>query len=171
MPSIPYRPADRQDAPTLHDPLPVRGIAAPIGILLGLFLSVMIARKVRAGGGEEDDAARAGRGRHWSFRTLSSPVPRIPGVAAWVRKPIDAFVLMRPEQRGLGPAPTAGRPVQELGWLRDPEPGLLEMAGTAMQTPGRSRMIRAIFGSRRLSTKQPIDSAGCNGFAARTPLT
>jgi hypothetical protein len=45
----------------------------------------------------------------WSFR---KPVrPAVPAVreAAWVRNPIDAFVLAKLEEKGLRPAPEAGR--------------------------------------------------------------
>jgi hypothetical protein len=70
---------------------------------------VAFAPEARAGGGREQDAARAGRDQHWSFRPLGSPIPPTPRDAAWVRNPIDGFVLGRLDQTGLGPAPTAGR--------------------------------------------------------------
>ena len=47
--------------------------------------------------------------RHWSFQPLARP--RIPAVRneAWVRNPVDAFILARLEARGLKPAPPADR--------------------------------------------------------------
>ncbi|HEX5270360.1 MAG TPA: DUF1549 domain-containing protein, partial [Gemmataceae bacterium] len=49
---------------------------------------------------------------HWSFRPRSHPeVPRFadPAGRAWVRNPIDAFVLARLRAEGLRPAPEADR--------------------------------------------------------------
>ncbi len=45
--------------------------------------------------------------RHWSFQPVKAPP--IPAVkdAAWVRNPIDAFVLARLEERGWKPSPAA----------------------------------------------------------------
>src|SRR4029077_17528281 len=45
----------------------------------------------------------------WSLRPLARPA--VPAVrnAAWVRNPIDAFVLARLEQQGLTPSPEADR--------------------------------------------------------------
>jgi hypothetical protein len=45
---------------------------------------------------------------HWAFQAVKSPA--IPAVtsAAWVRNPIDRFVLARQEEQGLAPAPAAG---------------------------------------------------------------
>jgi len=46
-------------------------------------------------------------GKHWAFEPLKQPVP--PGVKdqAWIRNPIDQFVLHRLEQEGLEPSPEA----------------------------------------------------------------
>ncbi|MCE9547429.1 MAG: PSD1 and planctomycete cytochrome C domain-containing protein [Planctomycetia bacterium] len=47
----------------------------------------------------------------WSFRhVVRPPVPQVKG-AAWVRNPIDAFILSRLEQVGLEPAPAASKQV------------------------------------------------------------
>src|SRR5947209_6034798 len=47
--------------------------------------------------------------QHWAFRTLApSAVPRVQQ-AERVRTPIDAFVLSKLEERGLGFAPEADR--------------------------------------------------------------
>jgi Protein of unknown function (DUF1553)/Protein of unknown function (DUF1549) len=48
-------------------------------------------------------------GEHWAFRTLRRP--EIPAVRdrAWVRTPIDAFILARLEKAGIKPSPPADR--------------------------------------------------------------
>ncbi len=46
---------------------------------------------------------------HWAFRPIRRPeVPRVKNTA-WVRNPVDAFILARLEARGIAPAPEAGR--------------------------------------------------------------
>src|SRR5438045_1220121 len=50
--------------------------------------------------------------KHWSLRPLARPAvpaPEAPADRAWVRNPIDAFVLARLRREGLRPAPEAGR--------------------------------------------------------------
>ncbi len=52
--------------------------------------------------------ARA-RTQHWSFRPVRQPaVPKV-SKEAWVRTPVDAFILARLEARGLAPSPPADR--------------------------------------------------------------
>jgi hypothetical protein len=51
---------------------------------------------------------RAGRD-WWSFQPLTRPTPPAAADRAWVRNPIDAFVLARLESHGLAPAPEADR--------------------------------------------------------------
>jgi cytochrome c553 len=53
--------------------------------------------------------SRTGAATWWSFRKPMRP--RVPAVgdSAWVRNPIDAFILARMEQHGLRPAPRADR--------------------------------------------------------------
>src|SRR4051794_38072371 len=47
---------------------------------------------------------------HWAFQPLRNPIaPRVTD-PAWVKDPIDAFVLGGLEQHGLRPAPPADRP-------------------------------------------------------------
>jgi mono/diheme cytochrome c family protein len=59
-----------------------------------------------------DDAPAASKNpaaAHWSFQPLSNRA--VPGVAnsAWLRNPIDAFILKRLEAEGLAPSPEADR--------------------------------------------------------------
>jgi hypothetical protein len=46
---------------------------------------------------------------HWSFRRLCLPVPPPTKNSAWVKTPVDAFVLSKLEDRGLRPAGAASR--------------------------------------------------------------
>jgi hypothetical protein len=52
--------------------------------------------------------------RHWSFQPVRKADPPRVEAAAWVRSPVDAFVLAPLEQRGWKPAPPARRPE----WIR-----------------------------------------------------
>jgi hypothetical protein len=47
----------------------------------------------------------------WSWRPLERPEPPEVSDAAWVRTPVDRFVLARLEERGIAPAPEASRAV------------------------------------------------------------
>jgi len=45
---------------------------------------------------------------HWSYLPVRAPEPPAVRDAAWVRTPVDAFVLARLESEGIAPAPEAG---------------------------------------------------------------
>jgi hypothetical protein len=47
--------------------------------------------------------------QHWSFQPVSEPEPPAVADEAWIRNPIDRFVLARLEAEGLAPAPEADR--------------------------------------------------------------
>jgi hypothetical protein len=47
--------------------------------------------------------------RHWAYRKPSRPEPPAVANAAWIRNPIDRFVLARLEREGMAPAPEATR--------------------------------------------------------------
>lgn len=47
--------------------------------------------------------------RHWAYRKPVRPEPPAVANAAWIRNPIDRFVLARLEREGLTPAPEADR--------------------------------------------------------------
>ncbi len=52
----------------------------------------------------------AGKSTHWSFQPVRRPpVPAVKN-PAWVRNPIDCFVLARLEKEGIAPSPEADRP-------------------------------------------------------------
>lgn len=56
-----------------------------------------------------DEVVPASPAEHWAFQPMRRPpVPRVRD-AAWVRNPIDAFVLAKLEARGWRPAPSAER--------------------------------------------------------------
>jgi hypothetical protein len=65
-------------------------------------------------------AAREGRKpldearRHWAFQPVRKPSPPAVRDAAWVKTPVDAFVLAKLEEKGWTPAPAAER----REWLR-----------------------------------------------------
>ena len=52
--------------------------------------------------------------RHWAFQPVKATPPPAVRDLAWVRNPVDAFVLARLEARGWHPAPAASR----AEWLR-----------------------------------------------------
>ena len=60
--------------------------------------------------GESNLAAVLARGKkHWAFQPLVRPaVPKV-NAAAWVRNPIDAFVMQKLRAKGLTPNPAASR--------------------------------------------------------------
>lgn len=58
----------------------------------------------------ETPAAHPEKGKgHWAFQPVQKPVPPKPKNAAWVRNPIDAFILAKLEEHGLQPAPPASK--------------------------------------------------------------
>ena len=72
-------------------------------------VSAVVATLVFAGTAERYTAVER---RHWSFRERAHPqipVPADAGGKAWVRGPIDAFILEKLEKEGLKPAPPADR--------------------------------------------------------------
>jgi hypothetical protein len=110
---------------------------------------LLLAGPAAARAGEDAELARYDAGlkpaarKHWAFQPVR-PVP-VPAVrdAAWVRNPIDAFVLDRLEARGWKPAPPAGprallrrvyldvlglppSPAEQDAWERDPSPDAWE---------------------------------------------
>ena len=54
-------------------------------------------------------AAASAGAKHWSFQPIERPAPPQVRDVAWVRNPIDNFVLARLEQEGIEPSPEAGR--------------------------------------------------------------
>ena len=57
-----------------------------------------------------DDAAERVSSDHWSFQPVATPQPPEVRDAAWVRNPIDRFILARLEAEGIAPSPEADRP-------------------------------------------------------------
>src|SRR4051812_48054805 len=48
---------------------------------------------------------------HWSFLPIARPKVPKPQQTAWVRNPIDAFILSKLESKGWQPAPAASSPI------------------------------------------------------------
>ena len=46
---------------------------------------------------------------HWSYQPIRNPTPPSVKNEAWIRTPIDRFILARLEAEGLSPAPRAGQ--------------------------------------------------------------
>jgi hypothetical protein len=74
--------------------------------MLQIFALVAVSLARSAGADEGDWAVRT---NHWAFQRVVVPNPPMVGQAAWVRNPIDRFVLFRIEAAGLKPSPEADR--------------------------------------------------------------
>src|SRR5665213_2945911 len=48
--------------------------------------------------------------KHWSFQPISRPTEPAVRDKAWVRNPIDSFILARLEKEGIAPSPEVDRP-------------------------------------------------------------
>jgi mono/diheme cytochrome c family protein len=57
-----------------------------------------------------DTAASSSGSAHWSFRVPVRPEPPMIKQVAWVRNPIDRFILAKLEAEGVAPSPEADRP-------------------------------------------------------------
>ncbi len=69
--------------------------------------------------------------QHWAFKRVERPEPPAVTDEAWIRNPLDRFVLARLEAEGLAPAPEADRRTLARRLALDltglpPDPGLLE---------------------------------------------
>ena len=54
-------------------------------------------------------AATSAASKHWSFQPIVRPAEPAVKDAAWVRNPIDRFILARLEKEGVAPSPEADR--------------------------------------------------------------
>ncbi|MDX1934539.1 MAG: PSD1 and planctomycete cytochrome C domain-containing protein [Capsulimonadales bacterium] len=75
------------------------------------FTPLTDARIARIGAWIDQGAVRSGKPApvHWAFAPLRRPTIPVVRQRAWVRNPIDAFVLARLEKAGLHPSPPADR--------------------------------------------------------------
>ncbi len=78
---------------------PVLGV-----VVLAIAGGLAFAQATRPAASTGEDAAQ-----FWSVQPVQRPVPPSVGKTAWVRNPIDAFVLAKLEEKGLSPAPEADR--------------------------------------------------------------
>ena len=85
--------------------------------------------------------------RHWAFIPPVRSAPPATSRPAWVRNPIDAFLLARLDREGIQPSPEAGRPALlrrltlDLTGLRRPPPrNSMPSWPTAVPTPMRRRL-------------------------------
>src|SRR5262245_24740293 len=58
---------------------------------------------------DEVAAKTANKSKHWAFQPPAHPDPPPVKNAAWVRNPIDRFILARLEKEGVSPSPEADR--------------------------------------------------------------
>ncbi len=56
-----------------------------------------------------DEIAARPAMKHWSFQSITRPVEPVVKDRAWVRNPIDSFILARLEKDGVRPSPEADR--------------------------------------------------------------
>ena len=81
-------------------------------VVLGAALTawVLVAAGVQLRAGQEKGAAiPPAASTHWAYRPVVRPDAPVVRQKAWVRTPIDAFVLARLEGKGLAPSPEADR--------------------------------------------------------------
>jgi hypothetical protein len=85
----------------------------PVGPRLTADQTGAIAEWIAAGAvwpeGQEPPASNARSANHWSFQPISKAEPPAVRQQAWVRNPIDRFVLAKLEAEGLAPASEADR--------------------------------------------------------------
>jgi hypothetical protein len=58
---------------------------------------------------ERLESVANGKTKHWAFQPLSRPAKPAVRNSAWVRNPIDRFILARLEKEGISPSPEADR--------------------------------------------------------------
>ncbi len=91
----------------------MRSLALPTGFQILILASLAVVTCVCAEGSEVAWSAEARpdfeRNGHWAFRPLRRPEPPLVRNQAWVRNPIDNFVLARLESEGIEPAPEADK--------------------------------------------------------------
>jgi hypothetical protein len=85
----------------------------PPGTQLSRHEVATLTRWVKLGAPDPRDGAKspsaASSGHHWAFLPLRHVVPPVVKSSAWVRTPIDRFILAKLEAKGLHPAPPADR--------------------------------------------------------------
>jgi mono/diheme cytochrome c family protein len=72
-------------------------------------LEAWIDQGAKAPAHEVADSPVADTATHWSFRPIVEPAQPAVKDQAWVRNPIDRFILARLEKQGIAPSPEAGR--------------------------------------------------------------
>src|SRR5271169_5600626 len=82
----------------------MRYVSAVLGFVLGLALSATLLFPAEA-----PHVFTPAQKNYWAFQPVKkSPVPAVKN-KAWVKNPIDAFVLAKLEENDLKPSPTADR--------------------------------------------------------------
>jgi hypothetical protein len=103
--SLLVRYASGQEKDVMMPPSPLAPLTAPELDLLRRWIDEGAAYD---GAGEPAATGRPKGADHWSFQPIRKPAVPAVGDKAWVRTPIDAFVLARLEAKGWKPNPPAG---------------------------------------------------------------
>jgi hypothetical protein len=113
----------------------------------------------------------------WAFRPVKRPVPPPVKNKAWVRNPVDAFVLAKLERNGLAPAPPAGRtallrrvtydltglpptPAEVQAFLADTSPNAYEKIVDRLLAAPSTASVGGVTGSIWCATPKPTRSSG-----------
>jgi hypothetical protein len=72
-------------------------------------LKTWIDQGAKAPADERLESVTTGKSKHWAFQPIPRPVQPAVRNSAWVRNPIDRFILARLEKEGIGPCPEADR--------------------------------------------------------------
>src|SRR5689334_11797079 len=72
-------------------------------------LALVLALGAAPAGAGEKPAAGADPRAFWSFQPLKRPAPPAPKDLAWCRTPVDRFIRMKLEEKGLAPNAEADR--------------------------------------------------------------
>ena len=90
---------------------------------------------------------------HWSLLPIARPEPPKVENAAWVKSPIDAFILAKLEEKGLSPAPEADRRALARRLSLDltglpPEPALVEAFVNDQDANAYEKLVDQLLASK-----------------------
>ncbi|MEJ7609330.1 MAG: DUF1549 domain-containing protein, partial [Bryobacteraceae bacterium] len=83
----------------------------PVGPSLSAAEISTVRAWIDAGAKHPEQSAKSVKPAHWSFQRLQRPVPPAVRNHAWMKNPIDAFILAKLESNSLAPSPEAAKAV------------------------------------------------------------
>ena len=91
--------------------------------------------------------------QHWAFESIERPVPPVVAQEAWLRNPVDRFVLARLEAEGLSPTPEADRATLARRVALDltglpPDPGALATFLADPSDTAYEKLVDHLLGSK-----------------------